>query len=134
MGGIRERYGRDSRHPSHPETPFYKGISEENGRDGVFFARNFKQLSSSNLKADENVSRYPQAVSSSPVLADLIDDHWEADRPSGRKGSWPHCALALYTLGFMPFILVKKRVNDAVSEKCRRTAISAMGSEVCCSI
>ena len=35
-GGIRERYGRDSRHPSHPETPFYKGISEENGRDGVF--------------------------------------------------------------------------------------------------
>ena len=37
MGGIRERYGRDSRHPSHPETPFYKGISEENGRDGDFF-------------------------------------------------------------------------------------------------
>ena len=47
-----------------------------------FFARNFKQLSSSNLKADENVSRYPRAVSSSPVLADLIDDRWEADRPS----------------------------------------------------
>ena len=37
-----------------------------------------------------------------------------------------------YSLGFVPFILVKKRVNEAVSEKCRRTAISAMGSDVCC--
>jgi hypothetical protein len=37
MGGIRERYGRDPRHPSHPETPFYKGISEENGRDRPIF-------------------------------------------------------------------------------------------------
>jgi hypothetical protein len=36
MGGIWERYGRDLRHPSHPGTPFYKGISEENGRDGDF--------------------------------------------------------------------------------------------------
>ena len=92
MGGIRERYGRDSRHPSHPETPSYKGISEENGRDERFFARNFWQSSSSNLKANENVSRYPRAVSSSPVLADLIDDRWEADRPSGRKDFWLHCA------------------------------------------
>ena len=40
----------------------------------------------------------------------------------------------LYTLGFIPFILVKKRVNDAVSEKCRRSAIWTMGSEVCCSM
>ena len=45
-----------------------------------FFARNFKQLSSSNLKADENVSRYPRAVSSSPVLADLIINRWRAQR------------------------------------------------------
>jgi hypothetical protein len=36
MGGIREGYGRDVWNPSHAETPFYKGISEENGRDGVF--------------------------------------------------------------------------------------------------
>ena len=39
----------------------------------------------------------------------------------------------LYSLGVIPFILVKKRVNEAVSEKCRRMAISAMGSEVCSS-
>ena len=38
----------------------------------------------------------------------------------------------LYSLGVIPFILVKKRVNEAVSEKCRRTAISAIGGEVCC--
>ena len=31
----------------------------------------------------------------------------------------------------MPFILVKKRVKEAVSEKCRRLAIWTMGSEVC---
>ena len=37
MGGIRERYGRDLRHPSRPGFPFYKGISEENVRDGDFF-------------------------------------------------------------------------------------------------
>jgi hypothetical protein len=37
---------------------------------------------SSNLKADENVPRYARAVSSLPVLADLIDDRWEADRLS----------------------------------------------------
>ena len=80
MGGIREGYGRDSRHPSHPETPFYKGISEENGRDGRFFARNFWQTSSSNLKADENVPRYPRSVSSSPVLADLITNRWREQR------------------------------------------------------
>ena len=80
MGGIREGYGRDSRHPSHPETPFYKGISEENGRDERFFARNFWQSSSSNLKANENVSRYPRAVSSSPVLADLITNRWREQR------------------------------------------------------
>ena len=93
MGGIRERYGRDLRHPSHSGSPFYKGISEENGRDERFSMRNFKQSLSSNLKADENVPRYARAVSSLPVLADLIDDHWEADRPSGRKDFWPHCAL-----------------------------------------
>jgi len=37
MGGIRERYGRDLRHPSRSGFPFYKGVSEENGRDGNFF-------------------------------------------------------------------------------------------------
>ena len=36
MGGIRERYGRDLRHPSRSGFPFYKGVSEENGRDGDF--------------------------------------------------------------------------------------------------
>ena len=33
MGGISEGYGRVNFHPSHPETPAYKGVSEENGRD-----------------------------------------------------------------------------------------------------
>ena len=33
MGGIWEGYGRVYFHPSHPETPAYKGVSEENGRD-----------------------------------------------------------------------------------------------------
>jgi hypothetical protein len=37
MGGIRERYGRDLRHPSRSGFPFCKGISEGNGRDGDFF-------------------------------------------------------------------------------------------------
>ena len=74
MGGIRERYGRDLRHPSRSGYPFYKGVSEENGRDGDFFVMKHQIISSSNLKADENVPRYPRAVSSSPVVADLTID------------------------------------------------------------
>ena len=34
MGGIWERYGRDKNYLSHAETPIYKGISEDDGRDG----------------------------------------------------------------------------------------------------
>jgi hypothetical protein len=37
MGEIREGFGRNPRHPSHPGFPFYKGISKGNGRDGDFF-------------------------------------------------------------------------------------------------
>lgn len=36
-GEIWERYGRDSRNPSRSGFLFYKGVSEENGRDGDFF-------------------------------------------------------------------------------------------------
>ena len=32
-----EGYVRDPDHPSHPETPLYKGFSDENVRDGPFF-------------------------------------------------------------------------------------------------
>jgi hypothetical protein len=37
VGGIREGFGRDFLNPSHSGFPFYKGVSEENGRDGDFF-------------------------------------------------------------------------------------------------
>ena len=36
MGEIWERYGRDKNYLSRPETPLYKGISEEDGRDGGY--------------------------------------------------------------------------------------------------
>ena len=32
----RERYGRDRKHPSRAQTPLYKGISEDDGRDERF--------------------------------------------------------------------------------------------------
>jgi hypothetical protein len=31
---------RDKNHPSHPETPVYKGVSEENVRDDGFLQMN----------------------------------------------------------------------------------------------
>jgi hypothetical protein len=34
---------RDSKHPSHPENPFYKGISEENVRDEGFINENYSR-------------------------------------------------------------------------------------------
>ena len=36
-GEIWERYGRDKNYLSRPETPLYKGISEDDGRDGGYF-------------------------------------------------------------------------------------------------
>jgi hypothetical protein len=36
-GEMKERYGRDYFHLSHGETPFYKGIPSEYGRDERFF-------------------------------------------------------------------------------------------------
>ena len=37
MGGLWERFGRDSEDPSHPETPLNTGVSEENVRDEGFY-------------------------------------------------------------------------------------------------
>jgi len=42
MGEIWERNGRDENNLSHAETPFYKGISNEYGRDERFFDIRFK--------------------------------------------------------------------------------------------
>ena len=43
-GGSWERYVRDKKHLSRPPTPFYKGISNDYGRDEPFFAVNFKNV------------------------------------------------------------------------------------------
>ena len=44
---------RDQKHPSHVECPLQKGLSEENGRDERFFAKNYSrslwEVSSSSL-------------------------------------------------------------------------------------
>jgi len=34
---------RDQKHPSHAECPLQRGISEENGRDEGFFAKNYSR-------------------------------------------------------------------------------------------
>ena len=34
---------RDQKHPSHVECPLQKGLSEENGRDEGFFAKNYSR-------------------------------------------------------------------------------------------
>ena len=36
-GETRERYGRDKNNLSRAKTPIYKGISEDDGRDGGIF-------------------------------------------------------------------------------------------------
>ena len=38
MGEIKERNGRDEKNLSRAETPFYKGISSEYGRDEGFLS------------------------------------------------------------------------------------------------
>lgn len=38
MGGIRERYVRDKKYLSHSELPLYKGVSEDDVRDGAISA------------------------------------------------------------------------------------------------
>ena len=38
MGEMKERYGRDEKNLSHAETPFYKGDSNDCGRDERFLS------------------------------------------------------------------------------------------------
>ena len=43
-GEMKERYGRDENDLSHAEPPFYKGDSEDNGRDERIFIEKLKKL------------------------------------------------------------------------------------------
>ena len=50
---------RDQKHPSHAECPLQKGLSEENGRDEGFFAKNYSrslwEVSTSSLGSKQAV-------------------------------------------------------------------------------
>ena len=50
-GEMKERYGRDENDLSHAETPFYKGDSEDNGRDERIFE--FRDKEEIELKAKD---------------------------------------------------------------------------------
>ena len=41
-GGIRERYGRDKKHPSRASAPVFIGLSEDLGRDERFSSKSIK--------------------------------------------------------------------------------------------